>query len=348
MKTPSQCLNQLLSGEDLNEAEAADLMEAMASGELAPALAGGLLIALRTKGETAAEIRGFATKMRELSIRPDLPAELVDAGPCVDIVGTGGDGSKSLNLSTGAALVTAATGVTVIKHGNRAVSSDSGSADVLTALGLSVPLDPAQVIASLAALKFTFLFAPSYHPAMKHIAPVRAALGVRTLFNILGPLANPAQPDFSVIGAFSVEMAQLMANTLSGMAMKRAFVIHGEPGWDEATPVGPFHVFEVTPGEVSHRVVDPLDLGLPRCTADDLKGGDGAYNARRLAAVLEGSETGPHRDALVLGAALALEVTGTADDLAGGIAMADNALQQGAGKQLLGKLQQLGSSDSDG
>jgi anthranilate phosphoribosyltransferase len=348
MKTPSQCLNQLLNGEDLSEAEAADLMQTMASGELAPALAGGLLIALRTKGETAAEIRGFATMMRKLSIQPNLPSELVEAGPCVDIVGTGGDGSKSLNLSTGAALVTAAAGVTVIKHGNRAVSSDSGSADVLAALGLSVPLDEAQVVASLAKLNFTFLFAPSYHPAMKHIAPVRAALGVRTLFNILGPLANPAQPDFAVIGAFSVQMAELMANTLSGMAMQRAFVIHGEPGWDEATPVGPFDLFEVTPGAVTHRVVDPLNFGLPRCTADDLKGGDSAYNAARLAAVLNGNETGSHRDALVLGAALALEVTGIASDLAGGIAMANAALDQGAGKQLLIKMQQLDNLDAHG
>ncbi len=348
MKTASECLNQLLDGEDLSEAEAADLMRTMASGELAPALAGGLLIALRAKGETAAEIRGFATMMRELSIRPKLPAEIVDAGPCVDLVGTGGDGSKSLNLSTGAALVTAAAGVTVIKHGNRAVSSDSGSADVLTALGINVPLDEDQVIESLKALNFTFLFAPSYHPAMKHIAPVRGALGVRTLFNILGPLANPAQPDYAVIGAFSVEMAELMANTLKGMAIRRAFVIHGAPGWDEATPVGPFELFEVTPGRVTHRVVDPADLGLRRCTADDLKGGDSAYNAERLAAVLDGGDRGPHRDALVLGAGLALEVTGTAGDLAGGVAAANAALDRGAGRELLSKMRQLGSPDNHG
>ncbi len=339
MSNASQCLNQLLAGTDLGEADAGALMHEMASGELADALAGGLLVALRAKGETAEEIRGFANAMRELAIRPNIPEDIVNAGPCVDIVGTGGDGSKSLNLSTGAALVTAAAGVTVVKHGNRAISSDSGSADVLAALGLAIPLTEAQITTSLQQLNFTFLFAPNYHPAMKHIAPVRGALGVRTLFNILGPLTNPARPDYAVIGAFSVEMAELMAHTLSGMAMRRAFVIHGEPGWDEATPVGPFQLFDVASNQVAHRVIDPAELGVPRCRAEDLKGGDSAHNCAQLRAVLDGSDTGPHRDALTLGAGLALEVTGRAPNLAEGIAAAQHALQDGAGRRLLADLQ---------
>ena len=341
MTTAVQCLNALLDGDDLSQKQAAQLMHEMASGELPPALAGGLLVALRTKGETADEIRGFATAMRELAVRPGLPANLLDRRPCVDIVGTGGDGSKSLNLSTGAALVAAAAGVNVIKHGNRAVSSDSGSADVLAALGLEIPLSDELVVGSLEQLYFTFLFAPNYHPAMKHIAPVRGALGIRTLFNILGPLANPARPDFAVIGAFSVPMAELMAHTLAGMEMRRAFVIHGAPGWDEATPVGPFELFEVAQGSVSHRTVDPADCGIPRCDAEALKGGDSAYNAERLRGVLDGSESGPHRDALLLGAGLALEVCGVSDDLAGGIAAAGAALDAGAGRELLANLREL-------
>jgi anthranilate phosphoribosyltransferase len=346
MTTATQCLNQLLAGTDLSEAQASTLMYEMASGELAEALAGGLLVALRAKGETAAEIRGFATAMRDLAIRPHLPEDIVQAGPCVDIVGTGGDGSKSLNLSTGAALLTAAAGVTVVKHGNRAVSSDSGSADVLAALGLPIPLTEKQVSASLRQLNFTFLFAPNYHPAMKHIAPVRGALGIRTLFNILGPLTNPAQPDYAVIGAFSVEMAELMAHTLSGMAMQRAFVIHGEPGWDEATPVGPFQLFDVTPNKVVHRVIDPAELGVPRCTAADLRGGDSAHNGAQLRAVLEGNDTGAHRDALTLGAGLALEVTGRCVNLAEGIAAANQALDDGAGRRLLAELKTFSQEPS--
>ena len=337
MTIATECLEKLLAGADLSEAEAGTLMREMAGGELADALAGGLLVALRAKGETAAEIRGFATAMRELAVRPKLPAD-VGSIPCVDIVGTGGDGSKSLNLSTGAALLTAATGVRVIKHGNRAVSSDSGSADVLAALGLNIPLSDAQVEASVRQLNFTFLFAPNYHPAMKHIAPVRGALGVRTLFNILGPLANPAQPDYAVIGAFSVAMAELMAQTLSGMNIRRAFVIHGAPGWDEATPVGPFELFDVTPDEVSRRRIDPADIGVPRCSADDLRGADSAHNSARLRAVLDGSESGPHRDALTLGTGLALEVTGYSANLSDGVAAANRALDAGAGRRLLEQL----------
>ncbi len=196
--SPTQLLERVLAGESLDEPTAAALVTTMGTGELPPALAGALLVALRAKGETAAEIRGFARGMRELALKPNIAP-----GPYVDIVGTGGDGSHSLNLSTGSALLAAACGVPVVKHGNRSVSSRCGSADVLGALGLPIPLDERAAGECLARVGFTFLFAPHYHPAMKHIAPVRQALGVRTVFNILGPLVNPAAPPYHVIGAFS-------------------------------------------------------------------------------------------------------------------------------------------------
>lgn len=332
-------LERLLAKEDLDEAEAAETLKAMAEGSVDPAVAGGLLIALRCKGETAAEIRGFATAMRELARRPAIPA----GGPYVDIVGTGGDSSGSLNLSTGAALLAAANGLKVVKHGNRSISSRCGSADVLAALGLPIPLDEREAATCLNALGFTFLFAPHYHPAMKNIGPVRAALGVRTVFNILGPLANPATPPFHVIGAYSEKMAELMAETLAGMDSERSFVIHGAPGWDEATPVGPFLCFDVRPGKVERSVRDPKDAGLARCTAEDLLGGEAEFNAERLRGALAGEDTPAHRDALVLGAALALEVTGTAPDLRSAVEAARAAIDDGRAAALVAGLGKVGT-----
>jgi anthranilate phosphoribosyltransferase len=327
---PSQLLDRLLRGEHLDESAAGDLLRLMAGGEMAPALAGAILAAPRAKGETADEIRGFARTMRELALRPQLPP-----GPYVDIVGTGGDGSQSLNLSTGAALLAAACGVPVVKHGNRSVSSKSGSADVLAALGFPIPLDESAAAACLARCGFTFLFAPHYHPAMKHIGPVRQALGVRTVFNILGPLANPAEPPFHVIGAFSDAMAARMADTLAGLPLTRAFVVHGEAAWDEATPCGPFLCYDVRPGRVERTVRDPRDVGIERCPLDALRGTDAATNAARLKAALSGDDTAAHRDALVLGAALALEVTGTEPDPRRAVSRARTVLASGAGARLL-------------
>jgi anthranilate phosphoribosyltransferase len=326
-------LERLLRGEHLDEATAGELLRTLARGELAPALAGALLVALRAKGETADEIRGFARAMRELALRPNIPP-----GAYVDIVGTGGDGSGSLNLSTGASLLAAACGLAVVKHGNRSVSSKSGSADVLAALGLPIPLDEAAAGACLTRCGFTFLFAPHYHAATKAIGPVRQALGVRTVFNILGPLANPAAPPFHVIGAFSDAMAASMAATLSGLPLTRAFVVHGEAGWDEATPAGPFVCYDVRPGSVVRTVRDPRDAGVERCTLDDLRGGDAAVNAARLREALAGRDTAAHRDALALNAALALEVTGTEPDAASAVAHARRALASGAGSRLLERI----------
>lgn len=329
-------LNRLLERESLDEPTALALMLALGAGEVEPALAGALLAALRMKGETAAEIRGFALGMRQLALTPELPE-----GPHVDIVGTGGDASGSLNLSTGSALLAAACGASVVKHGNRSVSSRSGSADVLMSLGLPLPLDERASGRCLAHCGFTFLFAPHYHPAMKHIAPVRAALGARTVFNILGPLSNPAEPPYHVIGAYSEAVAKLMAETLAGMPITRAFVVHGAEGWDEATPVGPFVCFDVRGGKVTRLVRDPRDAGIERCSAADLHGGEPDENCARLRSALAGEDSAAHRDALALGAALALEVTGQAASMADGVEMARAALRDGKGRNLLNKLAQF-------
>jgi anthranilate phosphoribosyltransferase len=318
-------LNGLLDGNDLSERKAAQLMHDMASGDMAPAMAGAFLAGLRAKGETAAEIRGFATAMRELARHPEIP----DGAPTVDTVGTGGDGSHSLNLSTGTGLLAAAAGARVVKHGNRSVSSKSGSADLLESLGMPIPLDEEASIAALEALKFTFLFAPAYHPAMKSIMPVRGALGVRTVFNILGPLANPAAPPFNLIGAFSAGSAKLMADTLSGMPIERAFVVHGEPGWDEATPAGEFLLYDVRPGSVEESTRKPEDYGMQRCAPDELRGRDAAHNAGELVRVMTGDDTGAHRDALVMGTSLVLEVTGLARDLKEGVEQASAVIDNG-------------------
>jgi anthranilate phosphoribosyltransferase len=331
--SPAQLLNDLLAGQSLDEEAARGLLRRMATGSVAPALAGGLLVALRQKGETADEIRGFARGMRELARRPAIPP-----GPYVDIVGTGGDGSHSLNLSTGSALLAAACGLPVVKHGNRSVSSRCGSADVLAALGLPIPLDETAAGACLAEVGFTFLFAPHYHPAMQHIAPVRKALGVRTLFNILGPLVNPAAPPFHVIGAFSDAVAAQMAETVAGLDITRVFVIHGASGWDEATPAGPFICYDVRPGRIEREMRDSRDYGLAQCSLESLRGGDAASNAARAKAALEGGDTRAHRDALVLGAALALEVTGRVPDARAGVQRAAAAIESGAGADLVAKL----------
>ena len=266
----SAMLDRLLDGNSLAELEAYELMVTLAEGELNPALAGALLAGLRAKGETPDEIRGFATAMRELAVHPAIP----DGAPTVDTVGTGGDGSGSLNLSTGTGLLAAAAGARVVKHGNRSVSSRSGSADMLECLGMPLPLHEKEAVACLEATSFTFLFAPAYHPAMKAVVPVRGALAVRTVFNMLGPLTNPAAPPFQLIGAWSNEAARLMADTLSGMPIERAFVVHGAPNWDEATPVGEFVLYDVRPGSVTETVRTPEDYKLPRCTPEDLAGGD--------------------------------------------------------------------------
>jgi anthranilate phosphoribosyltransferase len=323
----------IVSAIDLTEEEAGELLNHLTDPEVDPVLAAAALVGLRVKGETPDELRAFALGLRRLAVRPDIPTDVV----AVDVVGTGGDGSGSLNLSTGSALVAAAAGAPVIKHGNRSISSQCGSADVLAALGMSVPWDGAKAGEMFAKTGFTFLFAPAYHPAMKSIAPIRRALGIRTIFNMAGPLANPASPPFHVIGVFSLDAARMISDTLAGMPIERAFVVYGEPGWDEPTPVGPYQLFDVTPGSVIRTVEDPADFGVPRCRAEDLAGGEAAFNAAELRKVLTG-QSGPHRDALVLGASLALRVTGQADDPVDGLAKAKAGIDSGRALALVNRL----------
>jgi anthranilate phosphoribosyltransferase len=327
---PRELLERVLERRDLSQSEAEELLTYLTSADAAPALAGAFLAGLRAKGVVADEVRGFAQVMRRLARKPPFPVTRA-----IDIVGTGGDGSGSLNISTGTALLTAACGLAVLKHGNRAISSRAGSADVLEALGLTIPFEDAAAAAAFRTCGFTFLFAPHYHPAMKAIAQVRAALGVKTVFNILGPLTNPAAPPFHLIGAFSREVAELLASTMAGMPIERTFVIHGASGWDEPTPVGPFTVFDVRPGYVAEEVRYPESYGLGRCLPEDLVGGDPLHNAGRLKAVLHGEDRGPYRDCLVLGTALALEVAGEVKDPREGVARAAAALDGGAGRQVL-------------
>ena len=332
----SLMLEQLLDGDSLSEAEAHAFMHELAQGEMPEALAGAFLAGLRAKGETADEIRGFAQAMRELALRPAIP----DGQPTVDTVGTGGDGSGSLNLSTGTGLLAAACGARVVKHGNRSISSKSGSADMLECLGMPLPLGEKQAVECLEATGFTFLFAPAYHPAMKAVVPVRGALGVRTVFNMLGPLTNPATPPFQLIGAWSADAARLMADALAGMAIERAFVVHGEPGWDEATPAGEFLLFDVTPGNVSESRRSPADYGLAKCAPEDLAGGDAEHNAGELRRVFHREDHGAHRDALLMGASLVLEVQGAVDDPVSGVHKAAAAIDDGSAAKFLNKLQE--------
>jgi anthranilate phosphoribosyltransferase len=330
MPAPRDLLERLLDRRDLSQAEAEELLTYLASPDATAAMSGAILAALRSKGVIAEEVRGFAYAMRRLARRPPFPS-----ARAIDVVGTGGDSSGSLNISTGTALLVAACGLPVLKHGNRSISSRAGSADVLEALGLNIPFDEAAASACFSAARFAFLFAPHYHPAMKALAQVRSALGVRTVFNILGPLSNPAEPPFHLIGAFSREVAELLAATMAGMPIERTFVVHGAGGWDEPTPVGAFTVFDVRPGHVAVEVRTPDTYGLPRCAVADLVGGDPRHNAQALKAVLYGEDRGAHRDCLLLGAALALEVAGEAKEAREGIERAAHAIDSGAARRVL-------------
>jgi len=327
-------LERLLNRRDLSELESEELLYQLTDPTGSQAMVGAVLAALRTKGVNADEVRGFAKGMRRLARRPHIPAEVRG----IDVVGTGGDSSGSVNISTGTALLTAACGVPVLKHGNRSVSSRAGSADVLEALGLKIPLDEKQAADCLAASGFTFLFAPHFHPAMKTVAPVRSALGVRTIFNILGPLMNPATPPFHLIGAFSLDIARLIADTLAGMEIERTFVVHGAEGWDEPTPIGSFTLFDVRPGQVDMQIRVPADYGLKTCQASDLAGGDAQQNARALEAVLNGQDRGAHRDCLLLGTSLALEVVGRTKSPQEGVEIAAAAIDSGKARQVLQSL----------
>lgn len=339
--TIKELLEQILDRRHLDEDSSAHLLKSLTDPTLSPVVAGAILAGLRAKGVVAPELRGFARAMRELSRKPEIDTELQRRA--IDIVGTGGDASGSFNISTGTALLVAACGIPVIKHGNRSISSRSGSADVLEALGLPLPLDERRAGDCLRTTGFTFLFAPHYHPAMKAIAPIRQALGIRTVFNVLGPLTNPATPPFQIVGAYSELMAKLMADTLAGLpGLTRAFVIHGAQGWDEPTTTGPFTLFDVQSGVVTTSIRHPADYGMRVSEPAELAGGDGQYNASALRAVLEGRDHGAHRDTLLLGAALALECAGLVATPKEGVARAAAVIQSGAASQILQRLAEFG------
>jgi anthranilate phosphoribosyltransferase len=342
MQDPGKTLQDLLERRDLTELEAASLLEVLATGDLAPAMAGGLLVALIAKGVSAGELRGFAGAMRSLARKPDLPS-VPDA---IDIVGTGGDYSGSFNLSTGAALLAAACGLPVVKHGNRSITSRSGSADLIEKLGFTLPLDEHLAAQCFTATGFTFLFAPYFHPAMKTLAPIRAALKVRTVFNLLGPLTNPAAPRFRLIGAYDEGTAELMANSLVGEQIERAWVVHGAAGWDEATPIGPFVAFDVTRGTIRREELDPRDFGVPRCCSADLKGGDAEANLAALNAVFDARDRGAHRAALILQCGLALFIAGRAASIASGIEIAGAAIDSGRARQWLQGLRRFAAASA--
>lgn len=296
-------VERLLDRSDLDEHEAGALLSGLVAADVPSELKIAALAALRTKGETAVELRGISRAMRDMAIAVEPPRDL----PVVDTCGTGGDGRGSVNISTGAALVVAATGrARVAKHGNRSVSSKSGSADVLERLGIAITSTAESAAQRLADHGFAFLFAPAFHPAMAHLAPVRRAMGVRTVMNLVGPLTNPARPDRQLIGVFDERAARLVADSLVGAGIERAAVVTGL-GFDEATPCGPFLRLLVHSGRVEEALVDPRDYGMARCVPEDLSGGSPEENAALLEAVLRGAH-GPHRDAIVLNAAIVLEL----------------------------------------
>ena len=325
-------IHTVLEGHDLGRDEAREVMDEIMAGEATPAQIGGFLVALRAKGETADEIAGCAEAMRA-HVLPVHPSRT----DVVDVVGTGGDGARTFNISTTAAIVAAAAGAAVAKHGNRAVSSVSGSADVLEALGFELEQSPERVAESIDTLGFGFMFAPLHHPAMKHAAPVRRELGTRTIFNVLGPLTNPAGARAGVFGVYAADVARTVADALAVLDSRRAFVVHGAYGVDELSPAGPNLVFEVVAGEVRERQIDPLDLGLTRCDPAELSGGSPEDNARAARDVLAGA-TGAKRDAVILNAAGAIAAAGHAHDLAEGLEAAREAIDSGAASARLNEL----------
>jgi len=330
--TVQQALARLLDGHDLSRDEARAVMNEIMEGEATPAQIGGFLVALRLKGETADEIAGCAEAMREhvLTVRPK-------RDDLVDTAGTGGDAARTINISTAAALVAAAAGAGVAKHGNRAVSSASGSADVLEALGFRLELPRAEIERSIDELGFGFLFAPTHHPAMRHAAPVRRELAARTVFNVLGPLTNPAGARAQVVGVYAPSLVRTIAEVLAQLGARRAFVVHGAAGIDELSPAGPNLVCEVVDGDVREREIDPLDLGVPRCDPSELRGGSPGDNAEAIRAVFRG-ENGGKRSAILLNAAGAIAAAGHADDLREGLEVARTAVDSGAALARLDEL----------
>ncbi|TNF79381.1 MAG: anthranilate phosphoribosyltransferase [Acidobacteria bacterium] len=332
---PAQALAKVVAGNDLSSAETEHLFGRLMDGQVADSLKAGLLIALAMKGESAEEIAGAAQAMRRRVVAVSTRRENL-----VDTCGTGGDGKGSFNISTAAALVTAGAGVAVAKHGNRSVSSRSGSADVLAALGVDLDIDAESAGRSLDEVGIAFLFAPSLHPAMREVVQVRRELGVRTIFNVLGPLANPAGARRQVVGVYSDRLVDLLAQVLSKLGSEHALVVHGADGLDEISTTGPTKIAEVREGQVTSYTLEPEELGLERVEPAKLEGGSPEANAAAMRELLAGAE-GPLTDITLLNAGAAIWVGGGADDLATGLARARETWRSGAAARKLEQLVEL-------
>ncbi|MEO8028183.1 MAG: anthranilate phosphoribosyltransferase [Bryobacteraceae bacterium] len=324
-------LHRIARREHLSADEAQAAMTVLLSAAPSPAQAAALLVALHMKGETADELAGFARAMRLAARRVEVD------GPVLDSCGTGGSGVNTFNISTVAAFVIAGAGVKVAKHGNRSITSLCGSADVLEALGIRIDLEPDQIAAAIREVGIGFMLAPRMHPAMAHVQSVRRDLKLRTAFNLLGPLANPAGARFQIIGTPTAEAAALVANALSQLDVDHAYVVSGLDGLDEITTTGPTLVFEVWPGRIEKHLWTPADFGVPHATLEDLTGGDPAANASIARAIL-GGETGPRRDIVLVNAAAGLMAAGVAKDFLGAVSIAARSIDSGAAKRALDAL----------
>jgi anthranilate phosphoribosyltransferase len=321
-------LGKLATGSDLTRSEAHAAMSAVMAGEASAAQIGAFIVSLRIKGETIEEMTGLVEAMREVAVTVSID------GPIVDAVGTGGDRTGTFNISTTAALVAAGAGAVVAKHGNRSASSQAGSADVLEALGVRIDLTPPDMVEVIRQTGFGFFFAPLYHPAMRHAAPVRRELGIPTVFNFLGPLANPAGARRLSIGVSDQKMAERMIGVLANLGAEYAFVVHGEDGLDEVTTTGPTFVYRLLNGEVTHAEFTPEDFGVPRSPLSALIGGDAATNARITREILSGAD-GPRRDATLINAAPALVVAGLAHGFVEAVEVARHSIDSGAALRVL-------------
>ncbi len=324
-------ISKVATGATLAREEAASAFEQMMAGEATPSQMGALLMALRVRGETVDEITGAVTAMRSKMLRVKAPPD------AIDVVGTGGDASGSFNISTCAALIVAGAGVPVAKHGNRALSSKSGAADVLAALGVNIDLTPEQIGHCIAEAGIGFMFAPAHHPATKNVAPTRAELGTRTIFNLLGPLSNPAGVKRQMVGVFSKQWTEPLAQVLKNLGAEQVWVVHGSDGLDEITTSGSTTVTALENGTVRSFEINPEDVGLRRVKPEALRGGDAQANAKSVQDVLEGKKT-PFRDVALLNAAAALVVAGKAKDLKAGFKLASHSLDSGAAEGRLDRL----------
>jgi anthranilate phosphoribosyltransferase len=316
-------IGKLATGATLSRDEAASAFDSIMSGEATPSQMGALLMALRVRGETVEEITGAVSVMRSKMLRVDAPEG------AVDVVGTGGDGSGSVNVSTCASFIVAGVGVPVAKHGNRALSSRSGAADVLSSLGVKIDITPEQVGCCVREAGIGFMFAPTHHPAMKNVGPTRAELATRTIFNLLGPLSNPAGVRRQMVGVFSRQWVQPLAQVLKNLGAESVWVVHGSDGLDEITITGPTFVAALENGNIRTFEVTPEEAGVARTGGDALKGGDAAFNGVALKDVLDG-KAGPYRDVALLNAAAALIVAGRAKSLKEGVVLGTKSLDSGA------------------